>query len=103
MTNLQEKRIAAHLSSLIRFQGLEQTRAEMVQRLIAQGGKFEAREEPKVKPLSRMAFFRADNHQQRAHEKRMKEGGMKTVHICILPDGVFYDVTKIQYDYALGS
>lgn len=103
MANLQEKRIAAHLSSRIRFQGVEQSRAEMVQNLIAQGGKFEAREEPKIKPLSRMAFFRADNRQQRAHEQRMKEGGMKTVHVCILPDGVYYDVTKIQYDYALES
>lgn len=52
-------------------------------------------EEPRIKPMSRLAFFRAEAHEQDAHERRMKEAGNKTVYIVN-----HSDLGKIAYDYA---
>ena len=45
--------------------------------------------------MSRRAYNRADNREQEAHDKRIKEGGKKTVYYI---GG--YDLGKIAYDYA---
>ena len=52
-------------------------------------------QEPRIKPMSRMAYHRADQQQQDAHEKRMKEAGNKTVYW--VND---IDLGKTAFDYA---
>lgn len=57
--------------------------------------KIETREEPKYKGVSRQAWNRMDARQQAAEEKRVKEGGMKTVYSVNN-----MDLGKTAYDYA---
>lgn len=52
-------------------------------------------EEDKIKPMSRMAFFRATNKEQAEHERRVKAAGKVTV---FLVNGS--NLGKIAYDYA---
>lgn len=103
MTVLQDARKEKHLLSEVRFQGEIMTRREMVIRLQEAGSIFREVEVPKIKPLSRMAFFRADMKTQRDHEARMKAAGNKTVYEAETPEGILYDISKIQYDYAVGQ
>lgn len=100
MTELQQARINAHLEGRIIFQGKNVSKREMISMLKSQGAEFVAKEVPKIEPLSRMAFHLANNQQQRAHEKRMKEAGNKTVYEAVLPDGIIYDISKIQFTLA---
>ena len=52
-------------------------------------------QEPRIKPMSRTAYNRADNKAQDEHERRMKEAGNKTVYW--VND---IDLGKIAHDYA---
>lgn len=52
-------------------------------------------QEPKIKPMSRSQFNRADQKAQDAHDKRMREAGYKTTYLV---NGS--DVGKTGYDYA---
>lgn len=52
-------------------------------------------EEPRIKPMSRTQFNRADNREQAAHEKKMRDAGNKTVYLVGESD-----LGKTAYDYA---
>lgn len=101
MTKLHDARKQSHLLSEIRFRGERMTRKDMIDRLLAEGAEFRALEVPKIKPMSRLEFFRADAKAQRDHEAKMKAAGNKTVFEAVTPQGWLYDISKIQYDYAI--
>jgi hypothetical protein len=84
-----------YLNKPIRSDGKVTTIKELVKSKLANGEKTSTFEEDKIKPMSRMAAFRADERQQREHEKRVKEGGKKTVYLVGNTD-----LGKIAYDYA---
>ena len=69
---------------------------EFIENIAKLGAKTRCLQVPKIKPLSRMADFRATNEQQKAHELKMKQSGTK-------PEYMFgaYLVNKISYEYAL--
>lgn len=72
------------------------TVAEYIEQQLENGTlKIETREEPKYKGVSRQAWNRMDARQQAAEEKRVKEGGMKTVYSVNN-----MDLGKTAYDYA---
>lgn len=53
---------------------------ELVEILAGGDLKMEVVMEDRIKPMGRMAAFRADNQAQAAHERRIKEAGKKKVH-----------------------
>jgi hypothetical protein len=92
---MQRGKVVANLDTLVNVRGNIATVREQVRSLVNNGGVPSTREEPKIKPMSRMQAFRADQRQQDAHAKRMREAGNKTVYLV---DGV--DLGKTAYDYA---
>lgn len=83
------------LQQLVRHEGAVVTSYAFVQALIAQGLEPNTREEDRIKPMSRMAEFRASNEEQQAHAKRVRDGGKKTVYS--IGD---YDVSSFEHAYA---
>ena len=69
---------------------------EFIENIAKLGAKTRCLQVPKIKPLSRMAYFRATNEQQKAHELKMKQSGTK-------PEYMFgaYLVNQTSYEYAL--
>ena len=61
----------------------------------AGGVRLTSDEEDVVKPMSRMAMFRATNEAQAAHEDRVRQAGKKTVYRI---NG--YDLGKTAFEYA---
>lgn len=92
---LQEARTDAALDKQVRENGEVLTRRQWVERKVAEGLKTKITQEDRIKPMSRMAFFRANNEEQRAHDRKVKEAGKKDVYW--IGD---YEVTKIEHDYA---
>lgn len=92
---LQDARINAALDKPVRENGEQMTRRQWVERKVSDGLKTRITQEDRIKPMSRMAYFRANNEEQRAHERRVKEAGKKDVYW--IGD---YEVTKIEHDYA---
>ncbi len=92
---LQEARTDAALDRQVRENGEITTRRQWVERKVAEGLKTRITQEDRIKPMSRMQFFRANNEEQRAHERKIKEAGKKDVYW--IGD---YEVTKIEHDYA---
>jgi diguanylate cyclase (GGDEF)-like protein len=93
---LNDARPKAHLEKQVRVDGQVMTRRQFIEARIAAGDKPSVEMVDKVKPMSRMASFRATNEQQRAHEKKVREGG-KVPEYSV---GT-YVVPKIEYDYAV--
>jgi hypothetical protein len=93
--SLQDSRVRAALDKSVRENGEQMTRRQWVERKVAAGLKTRITQEDRIKPMSRMAYFRANNEEQRAHERRVKEAGKKDVYW--IGD---YEVTKIEHDYA---
>ena len=92
---LQESRASAALDKQVRDNGEYMTRRQWVERKVSEGMKTRVTQEDRIKPMSRMAYFRATNEEQRAHERRIKDAGKKDVYW--IGD---YEVTKIEHDYA---
>ena len=92
---LQEARADAALDKQVRENGEVLTRRQWVERKVAEGLKTKVTQEDRIKPMSRMAYFRANNEEQRAHDRRVKEAGKKDVFW--IGD---YEVTKTEHDYA---
>ncbi len=99
---MQVARMKEALGKQLRFDGVVMTVRERVESLHAAGKlTVETFEEPRVKPMSRLAFFRATQAEQSAHERRMREAGTRTEYL--VNDSV---LGKTAYDYAqhlLGS
>lgn len=93
--SLQESRADAALDKEVLDNGERMTRRQWVERKVAEGLTTRVTQEDRIKPMSRMQFFRANNEEQRAHERRIKEGGKKDVFW--IGD---YEVTKSEHDYA---
>lgn len=68
------------LDKSIRYENQLMPAYAFVQALLAKGLTPRTTEEDRIQPMSSMAYFRASNEQQRAHEDRIREGGKKTVH-----------------------
>ena len=67
-----------------------------IREMVAKGDiKFKVLESPRIKPMSRIKYFRSTNEEQAAHEKRMKEGGNKKTYLVNN-----YDYGKTGFDYA---
>jgi hypothetical protein len=92
---LAKGRLATALGKQVRLKGKADTVKNHVRALVSDGAKTESYEEDRIKPMSRMAFFRADAKTQEEHEKRVREGGKKTVYLV---EG--FDLGKVAYDYA---
>ena len=97
LNGLQTGRTKKALNKQFRFEdGGVMTVRERVEAL-AKSGELEVStyEENKIKPMSRRAYNRADNQEQEAHDKRVKDGGKKTVYQV---NGS--ELGKIGHDYA---
>lgn len=104
MTNIEKAHAARkdkELNKPILYFNKEMSRKEFVETLIQlQHGKPYIYKEPKIKPMSRTAFFCATQQEQDRHERRMREAGDKTCYAIMMPEGGFHTVPKIVYDYA---
>ena len=56
-------------------------------------------QEDRIKPMSRMAYFRADNEEQRDHEAKIKKAGKKDVY-RLEKEGSTFTVTMAELKYA---
>jgi len=96
MTPLKKGRIRRALEKLHRFDGKVMSVRDRVEQLNTDGDlEASTTEENKIKPMSRTQYNRATNEEQAAHEKKMREAGMKTVYLVNDTD-----MGKIGYDYA---
>ena len=83
------------LLSNIRFENEVMASFEFVEKLAGRDLARSITSEDRIKPMSRLAFNRADNREQAAHEERVKNGGKKTVYNI----GGF-EVGAFEYAYA---
>ncbi|OQA30319.1 MAG: hypothetical protein BWY57_02915 [Betaproteobacteria bacterium ADurb.Bin341] len=84
------------LSKELRFDGVVMSIRDRIEGEQKNGNLFVSTfEEPRIKPMSRTQFNRADNREQAAHEKKMRDAGNKTVYLVGESD-----LGKTAYDYA---
>jgi N12 class adenine-specific DNA methylase len=83
------------LLSNVRFENEIMASFEFVEKLAARDLARSITSEDRIKPMSRLAYNRADNREQEAHEERIKNGGKKTVYNI----GGF-EVGAFEYAYA---
>lgn len=99
MTAMQRGRIRSVLGKQFRFSrfgGRIMTRREYIDALHEAGDlSVSHHREPRVKPMSRSQFNRATQAQQDAHERKMREGGEKTVYFVNNSE-----MPKVAHDYA---
>lgn len=99
-TILEQGRIKKTLGEKVRLKdGRSLTRQEIIESRTGDGWIVETEQEDKIKPMSRLEYFRADNAQQLAHEKKVKAGGKVTVYWLNKGDQN-YKLTKTEADYA---
>lgn len=99
MTAMQRGRIRSVLGKQFRFSrfgGRVMTRREYIDALYEAGDlSVSQHREPRVKPMSRLQFFRATQAQQDAHARKMREGGEKTVYLVNNSE-----MPNVAHDYA---
>lgn len=83
------------LNKQINHKGKATTVKQLVRDKITAGEQTSTEQEDKIKPMSRIAYFRADNKQQSEHDRKVKEAGKKTVYYVGNTD-----LGKLAYDYA---
>lgn len=92
----QAERIRKNMDKPVRINGIEASLREHIDRWNAsQALEVSTYEEWRVKDMSRAAFNRATNEEQRAHAAKQRAAGKKTVYL--VND---YDLGKTAYDYA---
>jgi len=99
MTPMQKWRVESTLATKLRYNWEVLTKKEYIEKRIEQWYTTKVYSEDKIKPMSRRAFFRADQRTQDAHEQRVIEWGKKNVY-SIHKDNMSSNITKIEYDYA---
>jgi hypothetical protein len=99
MTAARAARIEKHLNTTIRFRGEFIPCRVWLERLAALGGKLRTRQVLKIKDMTRTAFNRASQREQDDHARQQKEAGKKDSLEILLPDGIFFEVGKIEADY----
>lgn len=87
------------LDKRVMFQGRPTTVRQYLEHLAAEGGTLVTHEVPRIKDMSRAAFFRATGEQQRAHARRQQEAGMKTEYVVRLPDGAEFSLNRTEADF----
>jgi len=73
---------------------------DTVRDLIKQGAKPKVTQENVYKGMTRAQYNRADNREQQADDKRVREGGKKNVYNLEMPDGSMYELGKTAHDFA---
>lgn len=68
------------LQTQILYKNVVMTRQDFVDCLLKEGLTPRTQQEDKIQQMSRMAFFRADYEQQRAHDQKVKDAGKATVY-----------------------
>lgn len=71
-----------------------------VRKLVANGGKPFTYQENAVKGMTKRQYNQADNRAQAANDKRVAEGGKKTVYAIQMPDESMYELGKNAHDFA---
>lgn len=94
--SITERKANSVLAKDVKINGKISTMREAVQELMAKGAELSTDEVDAIKPMTRRQFNRADGREQDAHDKRVKEGGKKTLYYV----GNF-DLGKTAYDYAM--
>lgn len=90
------------LSKLIRMDdGRVVTKKQFVELLVANGAVPGYDMVNKIKDMSRLQYFRANQQQQDAHERRQKEAGKVPEYFLKRKNGVYSTINKTEYDYAL--
>ena len=100
LTPMQQGKVNKQLEKLIRINGIIYTYRDAVKMFVNSGAKLETREVNKIKEMSRMRDFRANNAEQEWHRKKVLEGGTKIEYLIVTPDGYYHELGKIAYDYA---
>ena len=88
-------RAISALNKEVNYKGKVTTIKELVRSKVKNGETTSTEEEDKIKPMSRIAYFRADNKRQAEHDKKVKEGGKVTVYYVGNTN-----LGKTAYDYA---
>jgi hypothetical protein len=83
------------LMRFVEHEGVIQKSFEFVERLVARGNTTRTSLVDKIQPMSSTASDRADNDEQRAHERRIEQAGQKTIYHLGL-----YAVGAFEYAYA---
>lgn len=89
------------LSKQWRYEGSVLTLAELVKQLVVKGRTPHVAEEDRIKPMSRMAYHRTDNGEQRAHERKVESAGKQSVYELCSSDGRSLNVGAFGYAYAV--
>lgn len=94
--SLAEIKAMDHMNRTIRVGGKDMKAHEFVDARLAAGDTPKMALVDRVAPMSRRAFNRASNAEQRAHEAKVKAGGKKKTYWL---GG--YGLSKTEYDYAV--
>lgn len=92
---MQKGQILATLTKKEAYNGKTMERGEAMREFVKEGAEIQIVQEDKIKPMSRRKFNQSSNAEQEAHERRVKEGGKKSVYLVNN-----FEVTKTEYDYA---
>ena len=95
MNRLKRGQVIKALNKKISASGKIISRKALVRKLIEEGKPTSTSEVDKIKPMSRRQDFGANQQEQDAHARKIKEAGKKTVYSV---GG--YDLGKTAYDYA---
>lgn len=88
------------LTGYIRYCGQVMLTDALIRRLIREGRTPGTSEENRIKPMSRMAYFRAGQKEQDAHERKIKEAGKEKVYSLVASDGTYLPIGSYAYEYA---
>lgn len=88
------------LTTLIRSGDKVMLKDAWIRKLIREGRTPRIGEEDRIKPMSRMAFFRADGREQDEHERKINASGKKKVYSLVHGDGRIMDIGAYEYAYA---
>lgn len=92
---MQEGRRRALLAKLVRFEGRQMTKAQMIEEMVRRGGVLKPDRFPKY-DFSRTKFNRMSGGEQAAYEEKMK---IKMPFAVELPSGTIFEITQTEADY----
>jgi hypothetical protein len=89
------------LSMKIRYDGVVMTKENYIRTLVKERRTTEVVQVNKIKDMSRMAFFRANNCEQAAHEQKIRDAGKKSTYCLVCTDNTdeFSVVSKTEFDF----
>ena len=87
------------LTTAVRYNGRVLMRDALIRQLIRDKRTPTMREEDLIKPMSRTAYFRADNREQQEHEQKVKAAGKKAIY-SLDSDDLQLQLGAYEYAYA---